>query len=94
MHYNISTIDQLLSYAVPDIEKMIIDYLLGLKLSGLSSGYINLNFYAIKYFYFLNGVRVDKEKVGKFRTESKKKKVDIGYTTPKLKNYLICRILE
>jgi len=80
-------LDQLLTnYELAVIEKMIIDYLMGLKLEGLSSSYINMNFCSLKHFYFMNDVRINKEKIGKFLGESMKMNVDRGYTHEEIKN--------
>ena len=62
----------MLSRPIPDIENMLIDYLLDLKKQDLSSSYINLNFCALKHFYFMNDVRINKEKIAKFLGEPKK----------------------
>jgi integrase len=61
---------------------------LGLEHDDLSSSYINLNFCALKHFYFMNDVRINKEKIGKFLGESKKKHVDRGYNHEEIKKLL------
>ena len=45
-----------------------------------------MNFYALKHFYFMNNVRINKEKIGKFLGESKKKNVDRSYTHAEIKS--------
>jgi integrase len=84
-HYK-TTIDSILTLPIAEIENMLIDYLMDQKNQDLSSTYINLNFCAIKHFYFMNDVRINKEKIGKFLGESKKKHTDRGYTTPEIKS--------
>ena len=91
-HYNYNltneNMDQLLTFSIPDTEKMLMDYLLGLKHDKLSSSYVNLNFCALKHFYFMNDVRINKEKIGKFLGEFKKKNVDRGYNHSEIKKLL------
>jgi site-specific recombinase XerD len=90
LHYNhiIKRVDDLVTLPVTESEKMLVDYLLGLKHDNLSSSYINLHFCAIKHFYFMNDVRINKEKIGKFLGEPKKKNVDRGYTHEEIKQLL------
>jgi hypothetical protein len=57
---------------ISDIENKLISYLMELKGQDLSNSYINLNFCAIKHFYIMNDVRINKEKIAKFIGESKK----------------------
>ena len=40
---------------------------------------------ALKHFYFMNNVRINKEKIGKFLGESKKKNVDRSHTHEEIK---------
>ena len=87
-HYNLTRVDELLSLPVVENERMLVDFLLELKNKDLSSSYINLNFCAIKHFYFMNDVRINKEKIGKFLGESKKKNVDRGYNHEEIKKLL------
>jgi len=84
-HYK-TNLGSMLSRPIPDIENMLIDYLLDLKKQDLSSSYINLNFCALKHFYFMNDVRINKEKIAKFLGEPKKKNVDRSYTHPEIKS--------
>ena len=86
-HYK-TNLGGILSNAIPDIENMLVDYLLDLKKQDLSSSYINLNFCALKHFYFMNDVRINKEKIAKFLGEPKKKNVDRSYTHPEIKSML------
>ena len=78
----------MLSLPIADIENMLVDYLLDLRKQDLSSSYINLNFCALKLFYFMNDVRINKEKIGKYLGESKKKNVDRSYTHPEIKSLI------
>ena len=87
-HYNLSKIDELLTLPVVENERMLVDFLLELKNKDLSSSYINLNFCALKHFYFMNDVRINKEKIGKFLGESKKKNLDRGYNHAEIKKLL------
>ena len=87
-HYNIKTFEQLLSIPVAESERMLMDYLLELKQDDLSSSCINLNFCSMKLFYFMNDVRINKEKIGKFLGESKKKNVNRGYNHDEIKKLL------
>ena len=86
-HYK-TNLGGILSRPIPDIENMLVDYLLELKKQDLSSSYINLNFCALKHFYFMNDVRINKEKISKFLGEPKKKNVDRSYTHPEIKSML------
>ena len=87
-HYNITDVNKLLTFSVVEIENMLTDYLLELKQNNLSSSYINLNFCALKHFYFMNDVRINDKKISKFLGESKKKNVDRGYTHEEIKKLL------
>ena len=78
----------MLSLPIVDTETMLVDYLMELKKQDLSSSFINLNFCALKHFYFMNDIRINKEKIGKFLGESKKKNVDRSYTHPEIKSLL------
>lgn len=86
-HYK-TTLDDMLTVPILDIENMLVDYLLDLRKQDLSSSYINLNFCALKLYYFMNDVRVNKEKIGKYLGESKKKNVDRSYTHPEIKSLI------
>ena len=86
-HYK-KSVENMLSLPIAKIENMLVDYLLDLKKQDLSSSYINLNFCALKHFYFMNDVRINKEKIGKFLGEPKKKNVDRSYTHSEIKNLL------
>ena len=87
LHYNL-TPEKMLTFSIGEIEKMLVDYLLHMKKKQLSSSFINLNFCALKHFYFMNDVRINKEKIGKFMGEKKKKNVDRSYTRPEIKSLL------
>ena len=55
-HYK-TTIEDMLSLPIVDTETMLVDYLMELKKQDLSSSFINLNFCALKHFYFMNDVQ-------------------------------------
>lgn len=82
------TLEDILSLPIQDIENMLVDYLQALKKDDLSSSYINLNFSALKHLFFMNDVRINKEKISRFLGESKKKNVDRGYTTEEIRTIL------
>ncbi len=84
-HYHVTSLDSMLSLPIQDIENMLVDYILALRKQDLSRGYINVNFCALKHFYCMNDVRINKEKIGKFLGEAKKKNVDRGYTHSEIK---------
>ena len=86
-HYK-TNLGDILNRPISEIENMLVDYLLELKKQDLSSSYINLNFCALKHFYFMNDVRINKEKISKFLGEPKKKNVDRSYTHPEIKGML------
>ena len=86
-HYN-TTPEKMLSLPIDDVEDNLVDYLLYMKKQDLSTSFINLNFCALKHFYFMNNVRINKEKIGKFLGESKKKNVDRSYEHPEIKRML------
>ena len=77
-HYK-TTLEDMLTLPIADIENMLIDYLLDLRKKDLSSSYINLNFCALKLYYFMNDVRINKEKIGKYLGEQKRKNTDRAY---------------
>ena len=83
-----TTLEDMLTLTIADIENMLVDYLLDLRKQDLSSSYINLNFCALKLYYFMNDVRINKEKIGKYLGESKKKNVDRSYTHPEIKSLI------
>src|SRR6185503_4525543 len=76
------------SLPIEEVENKLVDYLLFMKNQDLSTSFINLNFCSLKHFYFMNNVRINKEKIGKFLGESKKKYVDRGYFDTEIKNIL------
>ncbi len=88
LSHNKTTLEDMLTLPITDIENMLVDYLLDLRKQELSSSYINLNFCALKLYYFMNDVRINKEKIGKYLGESKKKNVDRSYTHPEIKSLL------
>ncbi len=81
----VNSLDEMLSLPIQDIENKIVDYLLELKKRDLSSSFIGLNFSALKHFYFMNDVRINKEKISKFLGEFKKKNTDRAYTTAEIR---------
>jgi hypothetical protein len=50
--------------------------------------FINLNFGALKYFYFINDPRINKEKMDKFLRESKERHSNRDYETFEIKAIL------
>ena len=86
-HYN-TTPEKMLSLPIDEVEDQLVDYLLYMKKQDLSTSFINLNFCALKHFYFMNSVRINKERIGKFLGESKKKNVDRSYTHAEVKSIL------
>ena len=66
----------------------MVDYILYLKKKDLSTSFIGLNFSALKHFYFMNNVRINKERIGRFLGEQKKKNVDRGYLDTEIKSLL------
>jgi len=63
-HYK-TTLEELISKPVSETETMLIDYLVMLKKNDLSHSFINVNFCAIKHFYFMNSIRINKEMITK-----------------------------
>ncbi|MGA9941268.1 MAG: hypothetical protein WBP88_04615, partial [Nitrososphaeraceae archaeon] len=59
-HYN-TTPEKMLSLPIDEIENELVDYILYMKKQDLSTSFINLNFCALKHFYFMNDVRINKE---------------------------------
>ncbi len=84
-HYN-TTLERMLSIPIDEVEEKLVDYIIFLKKDDQSTSFINMNFYALKHFYFMNNVRINKEKIGKFLGESKKKNVDRSYTHAEIKS--------
>lgn len=82
------SLEEMLTLPILDIENMITDYLTDLKKRDLSSGFVGQNFSALKHFYFMNDVRINKEKIGKFLGEQKKKNTDRAYTHQEIKTLL------
>lgn len=56
------TLEDILSLPIQDLENMLVDYLQALKKDDLSPSYINLNFSALKHLFFMNDVRINKER--------------------------------
>jgi site-specific recombinase XerD len=88
LKYCKTTLEDSLLLPVVDIENMIIDYIMELKRQDLSHSSLNMNFCAIKHFYFMNDVRISKVKIGKFLGEPKRKNTDRGYLTPEIRTIL------
>ena len=89
----IKSLEDMLTLPIQDIENKLVDYLLGLKNDNLSSSFVDLNFSALKHYYFMNDVRINKEKIGKFLGEQKRKNTDRGYTTAEIRSILdLCDI--
>ncbi len=88
LSHNKTTPEKMLSLPIDQVEDRLVDYLLYMKKQDLSTSFINLNFCALKHFYFMNNVRINKEKIGKFLGESKKKNVDRSYEHPEIKRML------
>lgn len=86
-HYQISLKD-MLSLPIVDIENNLIDYITYLNGQDLSHSFVNVNFSAIKHFYFMNDKNINTRKVGRFLGEAKKKNVDRCYTHPEIKSLL------
>lgn len=85
--YSKLSLEEMLTLPILDIENMITDYLTDLKKRDLSSGFVDQNFSALKHFYFINDVRINKEKIGKFLGEQKKN-TDRAYTHLEIKTLL------
>ncbi len=86
--YKIKSLEEMLSLPIQQIEDKLVDYLLDLRKQDLSSSFIRLNFCVMKHFYFMNDVRINKEKIAKFLGEFKKKNTDRGYTTAEIRSIL------
>ncbi|MDQ5868925.1 MAG: hypothetical protein M3530_04265 [Thermoproteota archaeon] len=80
--------EEMLTLPILDIENMITDYLTDLKKRDLSSGFVSQKFSALKKFYFLNEIRINKEKIDKFLGEQKKKNTNRAYTHQEIKTLL------
>ena len=55
---------------------------------GQEYSFLNLIFCALKHFYVMNDIRINKEKIGKFLGESGRKNTDRGYTHEEIKKIL------
>ncbi len=86
--YKIKSLDEMISLPIQQIEDKLVDYLLDLRKQDLSSSFIRLNFSVLKHFYFMNDVRINKEKIAKFLGEFKRKNTDRGYTTAEIRSIL------
>ena len=71
-HYN-TTPEKMLSLPIDEVENNLVDYLLYLKKKDLSTSFIGLNFSALKHFYFMNNLRINKEKIGRFLGNKRRK---------------------
>ena len=78
----------MLSLPIDETENNLIDYIPMLKKKDLSYAYINVNFCALKHFYFMNSVVINSVKIGKFLGEDVKKNDDRGYTMAEIKRIL------
>jgi integrase len=87
-HYKITDVNKLLTFSITEMENMLTDYLLDLQQKDLSSSYVNLNFCALKHFYFMNDIRINDKKISKFLGEKKRKNTDRGYTHEEIKKLL------
>ena len=86
-HYK-TTLASMLSLPIGETENNLIDYIQMLKKQDLSRAYINVNFCALKHFYFMNSVVINSVKIGKFLGEDIKKNNDRGYSTPEIRTIL------
>lgn len=78
----------MLTLPILDIENMITNYLTDLKKRDLSSRFVGQNFSALQHFYFMNDVKIYKEKIDKFLGEQKKKNTNCAYTHQEIKTLL------
>jgi site-specific recombinase XerD len=83
-HYK-TTLESMLSLPIRETEDNLIDYIQLLRKQNLSRAYINVNFCALKHFYFMNSVVINSVKIGKFLGEDVKKNNDRGYNTTEIK---------
>jgi integrase len=84
-HYNITSLDGLLSFTRKDVEEMITKYVTNMNARGLSYGYINLVMCSIFHFFEMNDVVLNKRKISKFMGEHKKMNKDRAYTHEEIK---------
>lgn len=87
-HYNITNIETLQNLPVKELEKLLINYIEKLKIENKSHSYLNQVFCSIKHFCVMNDIRINKEKIGKFLGESRRKNTDRGYTHEEIKKIL------
>jgi integrase len=85
---NNTNLQTLLNLPVKDSEQLLINYIEKLKARNKSHSYINSLFCAIKHFYLMNDIRINKEKIGKFLGESGRKNTDRAYTHEEIKKIL------
>lgn len=85
-HYNISSLEDLLSLTRKDIESMITTYITNMNARGLSFGYINLVMCSIFHFFDMNSdIPLPKKRIAKFLGEHKKMNKDEAYTHEQIK---------
>jgi integrase len=84
-HYNITSLEGLLSFTRKDVEEMITKYVTNMNARGLSYGYINLVMCSIIHFFEMNDVLLNKRKISKFMGEHKKMNKDRAYTHEEIK---------
>ena len=82
------TIETLLNLPVKDSEQLLVNYIEKLKNDNKSHSLSNLIFCTVKHFYFMNDIRINKEKISKFLGESGRKNTDRGYTHEEIKKIL------
>jgi integrase len=88
LKYNHVTIDTLLNLSIKDSEHLLINYIQKLRSLDKSHSFIGLVFTTVKYFYVMNDIRINKEKIGKFLGESGRKYSDRAYTHEEIKKIL------
>jgi len=79
------TIETLLNLHAKDSEQLLVNNIVKLKAKNKSHSLSNPLFLIIKHFYFMNDIRINKEKIGKFMVESQRKNSDMAHKYEEIK---------
>jgi len=82
------TLQAFLKLSVPEIEQLLIEYIMKLKTEGLSPMYINVSLATMKHLCVMNDVIINHKKIAKFIGEQSKVNEDRAYTHEEIRRLL------
>lgn len=92
-HYSIANLKDFLKLPTDEIEDSVISYITGMRERKLSAGRIGQVYAALKHFLSMNDIRLNWDKISKFKGEYQKKNIDEAYTHEQIDSLLkVCDI--